>query len=66
MNIPAKLHGIAERNGYRLDYVPRVKVRGWPQDSARPYHLRFSDDGFCAAFASLEGLERALRARAGL
>jgi hypothetical protein len=66
MTIPAKLHAIAQSNGYLLDYRPRVKVRGWPQDSAKPFHLRYSDDSFLSSFATLDALERALRARAGL
>ena len=63
--IPAKLHRIAESAGYRLDYKPMVRRRGWPTESARPYHLSFDDGSHLAAFATLAALENNLRARAG-
>lgn len=63
--IPAKLQRIAESAGYRVDHKPTVRRRGWPTPSSRPYHLLFSDGTHLAAFATLDGLEHNLRARAG-
>jgi hypothetical protein len=65
-HIPAYLKVIAERNGYVFEHRPVVYKRGWPTPSAKPFALFFSDGGFIASFASLDDLERALRARAGL
>ena len=65
MCIPLKLLLIAERAGYFAEYRPTRRVRGWPTPSARPYQLSYKDGTFLTAFATLEALERAVRARAG-
>lgn len=65
MTITTGLHALAERHGYWLEYKPNVRRRGWPQRSARPYHLWTADGTFLAAFATTEALERNLRDRAG-
>lgn len=65
MEIPAKLHQIAESAGYWLEYRPMVRRRGWPTPSSKPWGLYFMDGSHCASFATLKSLENNLRARAG-
>lgn len=68
--IPAELRELAQRHGYGIEYRPTVRVRGWPNKSARPFALYLAHasgawDHLCS-FATVDGLERNLRARAGL
>lgn len=60
-----KLRGIGATIGLRLEYKATVRRRGWPERSAKPWSLRYGDDTLVCAFATLEQLERNLRARAG-
>lgn len=60
-----KLRDIAAEIGLNIEYQPSRRVRGWPQKSAKPWSLRYGDWTLLCAFATLEQLERNLRARAG-
>lgn len=65
---PAKLNRIAkfaESANYRVEFRGTVYVRNWPQASSKPYHLAHADGSHIAAFATLEALEKNLRARIG-
>jgi hypothetical protein len=67
----AALQELATRHGYAVEYRPIVRVRGWLNPSAKPFALYTYCGGVrggahLASFATLDALERNLRARAGL
>jgi hypothetical protein len=60
-----KLRDIAAEIGLAIEYKATVRVKGWPNKSAKPWSLRYSDWTLLCAFRTLKQLERNLRARAG-
>lgn len=64
--IPADLADLAKRYGYAIEYRPLTYVKRWPTKSTRPWLLHIANGGYLASFATLDRLERNLRARAGL
>ncbi len=60
-----KLRDIGATIGVLIEFKPTVRKRGWPEKSAKPWSLRCQDGTLLCAFASLNQLERNLRARAG-
>jgi hypothetical protein len=60
-----KLRDIGATCGYLLDHKATRRVRGWPEKSRKPWHILYGDGTLCASFATLDQLEKNLRARAG-
>lgn len=50
---------------YEVEHRPTVRVRGWPTPSAKPFALYLKGGKHLASFATVEGLERNVRARLG-
>lgn len=67
----SELQSLALRNGYAVEFSGRRRQRknGWPVDSAKPFALYITGGrprAHIASFATMEQLERNLRARAGI
>lgn len=57
-----ELNAIAKESGYFVEYKPTRYVRGWPEESQKPYGI-YCGAKFIASFADLDTLERNLRGR---
>lgn len=62
----AKLRGlrtVAEAFGYRVEHVPTHRVRGWPVDSAKPFHVKSASGAHMGSFATLDAVARYFETR---
>lgn len=63
--IPQRLYETAREHGLYVRVEPLRYVRGWPEQSPRPYRLERGNSTLIGAYGTLAALEAKVRALVG-